>query len=181
MVILFGPPGAGKSVQGQIMAARHGWRWLSTGQLLRDSHDEALHQVMTSGELVSDEDINRIIAKAIKNGKGIDGIILDGFPRNRQQAEWLVSNLDEFERQVIAVVSLEVTDDEIHKRLNIRGRSDDTPENVAKRNKEYHEKTEPVIDFFKQKSFCVHRVDGEGSVGTVHDRIEEAIQECSHK
>ena len=50
MIIFFGPAGAGKSVQGQILSARHGWRWLSAGQLLRDSKDPELLKVMSTGE-----------------------------------------------------------------------------------------------------------------------------------
>ena len=63
MIIFFGPAGAGKSVQGQILAARHGWRWMSAGQLLRDTHDPELIRQMQSGDLVPPETINRITAK----------------------------------------------------------------------------------------------------------------------
>ena len=61
MIIFFGPAGAGKSVQGQILAARHGWRWLSTGQLLRDTHDAEVLKKMASGELIDDEITNKVM------------------------------------------------------------------------------------------------------------------------
>jgi len=176
MVIFFGPPGAGKSVQGQLLAARHGWRWLSTGQLLRDTKDERLHQVMKRGDLVSDEDMNTIIGEALMHASDISDVVLDGFPRKVDQASWLVEHLDSFKRHIDVIVSLEVSDKELFDRLHIRGRSDDTPQNITKRSQVYHEKTEPVIDYFKKQNIHVERINGEGSVGTVHDRVEKAIQ-----
>lgn len=62
MVVFFGPAGAGKSVQGQILAARHGWRWLSSGQLLRDSRDPEIVEIMRSGALVGNKQINEVVS-----------------------------------------------------------------------------------------------------------------------
>ena len=81
MIIFFGPAGAGKSVQGQILAARMGWRWLSAGQLLRDSHDTELIKTMHEGKLVSHETITRVMGEAIAKAGDIKQLILDGFPR----------------------------------------------------------------------------------------------------
>ena len=178
MVIIFGPPGAGKSVQGQLVAARHGWRWLSTGQLLRDAHNPRLHEVMVKGELVSNQQINNVMAAALKQAGGIDDVILDGYPRNTSQAEWLLGKLPEYNHQVTALVYLETSDKELYRRLQLRGRADDTPENIAKRSKEYKEKTQPVIDFLKKSGVCSVKVNGEGSVGAVFDRVEKAVQSC---
>ena len=66
MIVFFGPAGAGKSMQGQILAARQGWRWLSTGQILRDAHDPEINKSMHEGKLISPELSNRIMGEAIK-------------------------------------------------------------------------------------------------------------------
>ena len=90
MIVFFGPAGAGKSVQGQMLAARHGWRWLSAGQLLRDTHDIELIKEMQTGALVSPERVNALMGEALKRAVNIDRVILDGFPRQLEQAKWLV-------------------------------------------------------------------------------------------
>lgn len=178
MVIFFGPPGSGKSVQGQILAARHNWRWLSTGQLLRDTHDKRISEVMMRGDLVSDKDINQIVAHALENAGDIEDIILDGFPRKIEQAEWLVENLPKFNREIVAVIEMQVSDEELFSRLHIRGRSDDTLENIEKRSREYDKTTKPVVEFLKELGVCTQKVDGEGTVGAIHDRVEKALESC---
>ena len=80
MIIFFGPAGAGKSVQGQMLAARQGWRWLSAGQLLRDTHDIELIKEMQTGQLVSPERVNRLVGEALVRAKSIDRVIVDVFP-----------------------------------------------------------------------------------------------------
>lgn len=69
MIVFFGPAGAGKSVQGQILAARNEWRWLSAGQMLRDSRDMDVIQQMQSGQLVETETVNRLIDCAVLGRK----------------------------------------------------------------------------------------------------------------
>ena len=65
MIVFFGPAGAGKSVQGQMLAARNGWRWLSAGQLLRDTRDPELFAQMRTGGLVDPEKVNKLIGEAL--------------------------------------------------------------------------------------------------------------------
>lgn len=81
MIVFFGPAGAGKSVQGQILAARFGWRWLSAGQLLRDSKDIEVLKQMRTGNLVTTETVNRLMGEALNRACDIPNVILDGFPR----------------------------------------------------------------------------------------------------
>ena len=102
MIVFFGPAGAGKSVQGQMLAARMGWRWLSAGQLLRDTHDPELTQIMQTGVNVSHDAIIKIMSGAIKSAANISQIILDGFPRMLEQAHWLV----ESQRQPIRAANI---------------------------------------------------------------------------
>lgn len=175
MIIFFGPAGAGKSVQGQILSARHGWRWLSAGQLLRDAHDLELLKQMQSGDLVDVSVVNKIMGEALKRSKDIDHVILDGYPRQLSQAEWLVSTQHEHERSIALVVVLEVPQSELLRRLQLRGRVDDTPESIAKRMTIYRSEIYPILTYLTEKGVRIAHIDGTGTVGQVHDRIHEEL------
>src|SRR5690606_14986414 len=114
--IFFGPAGAGKSVQGQMLAARMGWRWLSMGQLLRDSKDPEVHELLRNGQLVSNDQTHEILIDALQRAEGIDHLILDGFPRKLDQAQWLVDNQDKLNRKMRLAIILEVPREELVKR-----------------------------------------------------------------
>lgn len=171
MIVFFGPAGAGKSVQGQILAARMGWRWLSAGQILRDTHDAELLQTMHEGHMVPHERITAIMGEAIAKAGDIDQIILDGFPRMKEQAEWLVSSQPEHGRSIGLVIVLEVPREELLKRLAIRGRADDTPEAIDERLTIYRQEMYPVLGYLTEQGIPVVHIDGVGSVGEIHDRI----------
>jgi adenylate kinase len=173
MIILFGPAGAGKSVQGQILAARKGWRWLSAGQMLRDSRDAELAQIMSEGKLVPRERTNAIVGEAIDRAAGIDKIILDGFPRDLGQAEWLTESSS---RSVSMVVVLEVPRDELLRRLELRGRVDDTPESIDERLNIYRKEMYPILNYLNEKGVAISHIDGTGNVGEIHDRIVAALE-----
>ena len=175
MIIFFGPAGAGKSVQGQILSARHGWRWLSAGQLLRDSRDPELLKEMSSGSLVSEERVNEILKTALVNSKDINNVILDGYPRQLSQAKWLVDTEPDHERSIKMVVVLEVPKGEILRRLTVRGRADDTPEVIEKRLQSSRQEVYPILDYLNDLGIYITHLDGTGTVGQVHDRIEAEL------
>lgn len=176
MIVFFGPAGAGKSIQGQILAARQNWRWLSTGQILRDTHDPEISSYMQKGELIPYLVSNRIMGEAIQKAGNIDRIILDGFPRQIEQAKWLVENQPEHGRAIDLVVVLEVPREELLKRLSIRGRADDTPEAIDQRLRDYRQVMYPILGYFTEQHIPVIHVDGVGTVGEIHDRIFAEIQ-----
>jgi len=171
MIVFFGPAGAGKSVQGQILSARMGWRWLSAGQLLRDTHDPELVSIMHSGGMVPHESITKIMGEAIGKSGDIDQLILDGFPRLLDQAHWLVDTQPEHGRSIGLVVVLEVPREELLKRLAIRGRADDTPEAIDNRLNIYRQEMYPILSYLTEQHIPVVHIDGVGSVGQIHDRI----------
>ncbi|HVI68973.1 MAG TPA: nucleoside monophosphate kinase [Magnetospirillaceae bacterium] len=179
MVIFFGPAGAGKSVQGQILAARHGWRWLSTGQLLRDTHDPELLKKMASGELIGNEVANEVVHQALKRSKDIEHLILDGYPRELGQAKWLEKLLPQHDRSIKLIIVLEVPESEIVRRLQLRGRADDTPDAIKERLHIFRDKIYPILDYLNQKKIRIAHIDGTGTVGQVHDRIEAEMAACS--
>ena len=176
MIVFFGPAGAGKSVQGQILAARQGWRWLSAGQILRDTHDPEIVQTMHEGKLISHELITRIMGDAIAKAGDIDQLILDGFPRELPQAEWLVNSKTDHGRDIGLVVVLEVPREELLKRLAIRGRVDDTPEAIDQRLAIYRQEMYPVLGLFSDQHIPVVHIDGVGTVGEIHDRVYAELQ-----
>jgi len=178
MIVFFGPAGAGKSVQGQMLAARNGWRWLSAGQLLRDTHDIELIKDMQTGKLVDTEKVNRLMGEALKRAKNIDRVILDGFPRQLSQAKWLVETQPEHERSIAIVVVLEVPRSELLKRIEVRGRVDDTPEAVDERLKIYRTEIYPILTYLTEQGVNIAHIDGTGTVGQVHDRIMEELEAC---
>lgn len=176
MIVFFGPAGAGKSVQGQILAARHGWRWLSSGQLLRDSRDPEISEQMRKGALVSSEQINEVIADALERAKDIDRVILDGYPRKLEQAEWLIKTQPRHERTISLAVVLEVPRAELEKRLKVRGRVDDTAEVIEERLNIYRQEIYPILTYLTEQKIKIAHIEGTGTVGKVHDRIEAELE-----
>lgn len=179
MIVFFGPAGAGKSVQGQLLAARNGWRWLSAGQLLRDTHDIELIKEMQTGKLVDPQKVNHLMSDAIKRSHNISNVILDGYPREISQAKWLVENQADHGRDINLVVVLEVPKSELLKRLEVRGRADDKPEVIDERLKIYRTEMYPILSYLTEKNVNIVHIDGVGTVGQVHDRIMEELE--AHK
>lgn len=176
MIVFFGPAGAGKSVQGQMLAARNGWRWLSAGQLLRDTHDIELIKEMQTGKLVDPIKVSELMGNAIKRSQQISRVILDGFPREMSQAKWLIENKTHHGRDIKLVVVLEVPKSELIKRLEVRGRIDDTPDAIDERLKIYRTEIYPILTYLTEQNINIVHIDGVGTVGQVHDRIMEELE-----
>ena len=173
MILLFGPTGAGKSMQGQMLAVRMGWKWLSTGQMLRESTDANVIEVLKSGELESDELTYEVFDAAIQDAKAKDfpKVIVDGFPRTKEQAEWLADHMEKTGEKIDVVVVLEVPESEIRARLDKRGRMEDNPETIARRMNIYRSKMYPVLGTFAEDGVKIIHLDGTGTAGEVHDRL----------
>lgn len=177
MILLFGPTGAGKSMQGQMLAVRMGWKWLSTGEMLRSSNDPEVVKILRSGELVSDELTYAVFDKAIQDAKenNYPRTIVDGFPRTKEQAEWLASYMEKNGEQIDLVIALEVPEGEIMNRLEKRARMEDTPETIARRMTIYRQKMYPVLGRFAESGIKIVHIDGTGSAGEVHDKIYDEV------
>lgn len=176
MIIFFGPAGAGKSIQGQMLSARHGWRWLSTGQMFRDTKDEAIHKILASGNLIDNETTYKVVQEALDNARDIDQLILDGFPRTLEQAEWMVESHESLGRKIESIIVLEVPESEIMRRLAIRGRKEDTPDVIANRMNIYRKEMYPILSYFAEQQIRIVHIDGTGTVGEVHDRIQAELE-----
>lgn len=168
-------------MQGQMLAVRMGWKWLSTGEMLRDSSDPEVIQVLKSGELVSDELTYDVFDKAIQDAKAknFPRTIVDGFPRTKEQAEWLATYMEKNGEQIDLVVVLEVPEGEIMDRLDKRARMEDTPETIARRMTIYRQKMYPVLGRFAESGIKIIHIDGTGTAGEVHDKIyDEVTKAC---
>lgn len=177
MILLFGPTGAGKSMQGQMLAVRQGWKWLSTGEMLRRSQDEVVIQLLKSGELVGDDLTYQVFEGAMQEARerNYPNIIVDGFPRTKEQAAWLDDYLIEMGEKIDVVIALEVPEVEIMARLEERGRMEDTPETIAKRTAIYRQKMYPVLGIFAEAGVKITHLDGTGTAGEVHDKIYDEV------
>jgi adenylate kinase len=181
MILLFGPTGAGKSMQGQMLAVRQGWKWLSTGEMLRQSEDPEVIATLKSGELVSDELTYQVFEAAVQDArnKQYANIIIDGFPRTKEQAAWLDDYMAQMGEKIDIVIVLEVPEAEIMARLEKRHRMEDTPETIEKRMAIYRQKMYPVLGIFAEADVKIIHLDGTGTAGEVHDRIyDEVMQAC---
>lgn len=177
MILLFGPTGAGKSMQGQMLAVRQGWKWLSTGEMLRQSSDPEVIELLKAGELINDELTYEVFEAAVQDArdKKFANIIVDGFPRTAEQAAWLDDYLDKMNEKIDVVVVLEVPESEIMQRLELRHRMEDTPETIAKRMALYRQKMYPILGTFASADVKIIHLDGTGTAGEVHDRIYDEV------
>lgn len=178
MIVFFGQPGAGKTTQGQMLAAKNGWHWVSAGQLLRDSKDPGIHKILENGTLVPSEIICRLIGDDLTKCADMDHVIIDGFARNIRQARWLIEDGENFNRKVELVVVIEISNDKLIERLVARGREDDTEEAIKNRLDVYTKETYPVLDYFKEAGVKIVQIDGLGTPDEVHERIMKEIREC---
>ena len=178
MVLFFGPPGSGKSVQGELLVKRNGWQWLSTGQLFRDSSDPEVLKRMTTGELIDDELTNKVLSEALQKIGKDKHVVLDGYPRNTDQAQWLERHLNNTGEEIKCLIVFDVPRAELVRRLSGRGRTEDSPEIIERRIVIYHERTQPVLDFYRQRNIPICTVDGLGDVNVVHERIQAAVKAC---
>ncbi len=177
MILLFGPTGAGKSLQGQMMAIRQGWKWLSTGEMFRASKDSQIIEQLKTGELLSDEQTYDVFQAAVKDAhdNNYPQIIVDGFPRNKAQAEWLASYIEREGEKIDIVIALEVPESEIMRRLERRARMEDSPEVIARRMNIYRQKMYPVLGTFAEGGIRVVHIEGIGTAGEVHDKLHAEL------
>jgi adenylate kinase len=125
-LILLGPPGAGKGTQAERLVEDFELPYYATGNILRAAIEaeselgREAKKFVDRGDLVPDELICRVIEERLDSGEADDGFLLDGFPRTTGQAEMLERALDDRGRSLTAVLLIEVTDDEVIRRLSGR-------------------------------------------------------------
>jgi len=178
MIIFFGQPGTGKTTQGKMLAASQDWCWVSAGQLLRDSDDNEIQETINAGKLVSSEKICALIGGALSQYSTCEHVVIDGFARRVEQAKWLIENSGNYNRLVEAVFVINVSREELIKRLLLRGRDDDTEQAIKYRLEVYDKETFPVLDYFEKNGIKIIEIDGSGTPEEVHSHIINEIKSC---
>ncbi|HWB69138.1 MAG TPA: adenylate kinase [Solirubrobacterales bacterium] len=210
-LVLLGPPGSGKGTQGERLQEDLKLPYYATGDILRAAvRDETelgrtAKEYMDRGDLVPDEVIVGVIAERVDSSESADGFILDGFPRTLPQAEALGGKLEELGRSLTAVLLIDVTDEEVMRRLSGRRvcakeshvyhvefnppreegvcdldgseliqRDDDKPEVISHRLEQYHAKTEPLVDYYDQKSL-LRRIEGAAPPAEVEETLRRTL------
>jgi adenylate kinase len=179
-LIFLGPPGSGKGTQGQVLAKNLQVPHISTGDMLRQAIadktplGEQAQSYMDKGELVPDDLILDLIRERLGQDDTKNGWILDGFPRNVAQAEFLDRLLLAINHQAKWTVNLNVPDDAIVERLLLRGRNDDTEVTIRRRLEVYQEQTAPLINYYQEQG-KLHSVDGDQAPEEVANILQDLV------
>ena len=190
IIVLFGPPAAGKGTQAKRIHEKHGIAHLSTGDMLRAAIaaeteiGKKAKAVMDKGQLVPDEIVVGIIAERIAEPDCAKGFVLDGFPRTVNQAKALDDMLAGKGRAVGVVIVMEVDEAALLKRVENRAadakakgepvRSDDDPETFKKRLAVYKAETAPILPYYEGQG-KIRRVNGMNSIGEVAAQIDAIL------
>jgi len=183
-LMILGAPGSGKGTQGKLLAEFLRVPEVSTGELLRAAVKQGTalgkeaKKYMDRGELVPDDVVLGLIKEILDAQEAARGVMMDGFPRTVAQARAVDGLLAGKRAKVDRVVLLDVSEEELVKRLLARaakeGRSDDNLESIKTRLKVYHSQTAPLISYY-EKQGVVRRVQGMGSVDEIQQRARAAV------
>ena len=183
-VLVLGPQGSGKGTQAKRLAGDHDIPHVSTGDMFR-ALDEAsplgreVREIMDRGDLAPDEITIRMIRERLNEDDARSGFVLDGFPRNLAQAEALDEMLREIGRVLDVILFFDLDDEMATQRALGRaheeGRTDDTPETIARRLALYHEQTEPVVEYYRASGKLVP-LHAALTIDEVHLEIQRALE-----
>jgi len=176
LLIILGIPGSGKDTQIAELIKRRPAKVIRVGDLVREKakHDEKVAKDLQEGNLADDKMVNGLIDESIKSAPDGSFIISDGFPRDLEQAKWLMDYVQKEGIKIEQAMLLDVNDDIAMQRLVKRGRDDDQESTISTRFEVFHKKTDEVIEYFAKQGLLL-RINGNGTPEEVVDEIKEKL------
>jgi len=179
VLVILGAPGSGKGTLSKVLQDEYGIHHISTGDLIRKSDDKDLKKIIAGGDLVPDQMIVKMLVKELEKIDASEGVIFDGFPRTIKQAKKLDSILGKMGLGLNHAVFLDLDEEKAKERIRERAkkedRKDDSSEEVIEnRFKEYHDKTFPLLDFYK-RSRKLLKIDAEGGKDKVLSAVVDKL------
>lgn len=184
-IVFFGPEGSGKGTQAKLLSAALNLPILTSGDLVRDAAEndkgiigEVCAQALAEGKYVADSEMFVLWKHRLKQQDALGGWIMDGFPRNVEQAKFLDDKIDKYGYKVEMVIYLNLSEDESIKRLTKRARPlhpgstelHDSPERIKSRLAIYKEGEKDVLEFYRQKG-VLFEINADRSIEEVHAEI----------
>lgn len=184
MITLFGAPGAGKTIQGQLLARKYGWDWVSYRDLLLNLRDRDISFALEHGMFIDDKKATRVIQETLNRLQARSSvrfssdtyrrqIVLDGFPADYRQVKWLIDNKEI--KNLEGAIVLRVPRGELWRRLVERKRVDDTRAAIERRQDMYDRNITGMIRALTTNGVKVREVDGGNSPEDVLARIEDVL------
>jgi adenylate kinase len=184
-IVILGPPGAGKGTQGKLIAADAEIPHVNTGEMFRaecaagTELGERVRSILDDGDLVPDELTIEVVRARLAQDDTAGGFVLDGFPRTLAQAEALDRVLVEIDRgELCVVLDFHVSDEIAVQRLlgraGVEGRSDDTPDRIQHRLDVYHEKSEPLVEYYRARGILVG-IHADRTVEEVFAEVQQVL------
>jgi adenylate kinase len=188
-IVILGPPGAGKGTQGKLISAEADIPHVNTGEMFRaevaaeSDLGRRVRAILDAGDLVPDELTIEVVHARLAQEDTMDGFVLDGFPRTLAQAEALDRLLEELDRGELSVVlDFHVSDEIAVERLLGRAaqeaRSDDTRDTIQHRLDVYHDKTEPLVGYYRNKGILVG-IHADRTVAEVFAEVQQVLETAS--
>ena len=178
MILIFGLAGSGKGTQSKALSEIFGWRWLATGEMIRNNGTYA--HLIDDGNIIPDDDITKMLEKELDktDAEGYD-VILDGYPRTAPQTEWIVNREKD---KLYGAIVLDVPKDELYQRLTLRargaGRADDQEKaKIDRRFEIFEQNIYSILQVLEQHHIPIVHVDGVGTEGEVTDRLVAVCQQ----
>lgn len=179
--VLLGAPGSGKGTQAAVLSGKLGVPAISTGEMLRaavaaqTSLGHRVEEILNSGRLVDDETMAEVVKSRLAEADAQNGFLLDGYPRNYEQAETLAKILRELETELDLVWFVDVPEEELMRRALARKREDDKEEVIQKRLELYRDVTDPLVDYYGSLGL-VRPVDGAQPIELVTEAMMAALE-----
>lgn len=172
-IFFIGVPGSGKGTQAKPLSEFLGIPYVGTGEMLRaktaenTEEDLRIKNFLDQGQLVPDEEMAQMVEERLNQIDCQNGFVLDGYPRTLNQIKL-------FDPKFTEVFYLQLPDEEALKRIQGRGREDDTLEGVAERIRLFHQETEPIVDYYRKQDI-LQVVDGRPAVEVIQKNIRRIL------